>query len=209
MQLFSSFLRFFERQVDCLMQRTPSCSKLHVCMLRRAAVPVAASGIIGRIVFICTCQFTSTLLASRPIIFARKIPLAAAANASFKASSPTTSFLQRREVFRAARYSHESQKVLHYSCAYHGRCLLPLSTVRSPLFQCCRIIRIALCDPESSSAAYVLVCRNCLQRFIFWYVRFPDRRGHPITDAQSCDLYELKFGASAALTSLSVMRQVP
>ncbi len=182
----------------CSTQRTPSCSKMHVCMLQRAAVPIAASGIVGRVIFICTCQFTSILLVSGPIIFVRKIPLAAVANASFGASSPTASFPQCREAFHATRHSRESQKVLHYSHAYHSHRPLLLSTVCGPLFQCRCLIRIVLCDPESSSAAYVLVRRNCCQRFSFWYVRFPDRRGHSITDARGRDLHELRFRASAA-----------
>ncbi len=180
------------------MQRTPSCSKMHVCMLRHVTVPFTASGIVGRIIFICTRQFTSALLASGPTNFVREIPLAAVANASFKASSPTASFPQRCKAFYATHHSRESQKVFHYSRVYHNRCPLPLPTVRSPLFQCRRIIRIALHDPESSSAAYVLVHCNCHQCFSFWYVRFPDRRGHSITDAQSRNLHEPRFGASAA-----------
>ncbi len=182
----------------CSTQRTPSRSKMHVCMLWRAVVPIAASGIIGRIVFICTRQFTTALLASGPIIFVRKITFAEVANASFKASSPTASSPQCRKAFHTARHLRESQKVLHYSRAYHGHRPLLLSTIRSPLFQCCRIIRIALRDPESSSATYVLVRHNCRQCFSFWYVCFPDYRGHPITDTRSRDLHELRFGASAA-----------
>ncbi len=183
---------------NCSTQRMPSCSKMHVCMLWRAAVPIDASGMVGRIVFICTRQYTSALLVSGPINFVCEIPLAVVANASFKASSPTASFRQHCEAFHATHHSRKSQKVLHYSHTYHSHRPLPLSTVRGSLFQCHRVIRIALRDPELSSAKYVLVRCYCHQHFSFWYVRFPDRRGHPITDTRSRDLHEPRFGSSAA-----------
>ncbi len=163
-------------------------------MLWRAAVPVSASDIVGRIVFICTRQSTSALLASKPISFVCEIPLLWFANirtnASFKASSLTASFPQCREAFRSMRHSCESQEVLHYSRAYHGLRPLPLSIVCGPHFQCHHVIRIPLRDQESSTATYVLVRRNCHQCFSFWYVHFPNRRGHPITDVRSRDLHE-------------------
>ncbi len=74
--MLKTFLGNFTNML-CSTQQTPSCSKLHVCMLRRATVRIAASGIVGRIVFICTRQSTSVLIASALIIFVRKIPLAA------------------------------------------------------------------------------------------------------------------------------------
>ncbi len=164
-------------------------------MLRFTVVPIVASGIVGRIVFICTRQSTSALLASGPIIFVRKIPLAVVRK--YLRQRVFQSIFSYR-VLHAASWSFprhvsfvQESTVLHYSRAYHSLCPLPLSIVRSFLFQCRRIIRIALHDPESSAASYVLVRCNCQKSFSFWYVCFPNRRGHPITDVRSHDFYEL------------------
>ncbi len=134
----------------CSTQRTPSCSKFHVCMLRRAAVPVAASGIVGRIVFICTHQYSSVFLASGSTISFAKFLSPAVREYPYRRVLFSVLFVPRpsrsvAKLFHAMHHltSRESQGKFCHSRVYRGfQPLLPFSFAAP--FRCYRIIRSGL-----------------------------------------------------------------
>ncbi len=165
---------------------------MHVCMLWRAAVPVLASGIVGRIVFICTCQYSSAFLASGFTISFTKFLSAAVREYPYRCALLSILLVPRpsrsiAKLFCATHHltSRESQGKFRCSCAYHGfQPLLPF-IVRGffpvlphhPQHLTRPQIRLLLC-----TFSHFITAVNA---FPLWSARFSNHRGHPVTDAWS------------------------
>ncbi len=133
----------------------PSCSKLHVCMLRQAAVLIVASGIVGRIVFICTRQYSSVFLANGSTISFTKFLPAAVRKHPYRRVLLSVSFVLRpsRSVTKLFCTTHhltcclrvkENSAVVARITAFNHCCHPSFATP----FQCYCIIRSALRDPR-------------------------------------------------------------
>ncbi len=164
-------------------------------MLRRAAVPVTASGIVNRIVFICTRQYSSAFPASGSTISFAKFLSAAVRKYLYQRVLLSVPFVPRpsrsvAKFFRATHHltSHESQGKFCRSRAYYSfQPLLP-SIVRGPFpvppHHLQRLMR---------SQIRLLPCTfshivTAVSAFPLWCAHFSNRRGHLVTDARSRDL---------------------
>ncbi len=195
----------------CLTQRTQNCSKMHVCMLRRAAIPVAASGTVGRIVFIYTCQYSSAFLASGSTILFTKFLSAAVREYPYRRVLLSVPFVPRpshsfAKIFRTTHHlmPYESQGKFRHSRAYYSfQPLLP-SIIRGP-FPVPPHHPQRLTRPQIRLLPYTFShVVTAVSAFSLWRACFSDRRSHPVTDAQSCDLRELSCPSPVPLVRTAV-----
>ncbi len=167
-------------------------------MLRRAAAPVVASGIVGHIVFICTRQYSSAFLANgSTILFAKFMP-AAVHKHPYRHVLLSVPFVpcpsdSVAKLFHTMHHLtlRKSQGKFRRSCPYH--CFQPLlpSIVCGPF-------PVPPHHPKRLTRPQIRILPNTFLRvvtavsaFPLWRARFSDRWGHPVTDAMSHDLRRL------------------